>query len=183
MKTDVFFRAISAGFLSAVIYAFVELLALQAGVMHTSVWKAAAGMFLPADQIATPLGTLIGLIGHLAIGGLWGIVYYVLLLYIGISRSVYKGGLVGIYLWLFGTVMMRLGVTSYVYFDITEQLGAMLGSMIFGLSLGFLLPRFALRGVSESNPIFRGSLATMIAQPAFKPAHDTDDNDTGNSKP
>jgi len=183
MKPDVFLRSVTAGLLSSIIYALVELSAIKLSFMHTSVWKAAAGMFLPASQIATPLGTLIGIIGHLIIGGLWGIFFYVLLLYIGVDRSVYKGILIGFYVWLFGTVMMRFGVTSYVYFDVTEQLGALIGSLTFGLSLGYLVPVLAMRGVSESSPIFRGSLSAMLAQPAYKQASDKREDDADQNRP
>ncbi|VBB07392.1 Hypothetical protein LUCI_2636 [Lucifera butyrica] len=168
MKKDVFLRAVSAGMLSAVVYALVELVAIKTGLQHTSVWEAAAGMFLPASQVSTQLGTLIGLTGHFIIGGLWGISFYIFLLYAGVSRSILKGMLVGFYLWLLSTIMMRWGVTSYVYFDSNEQLGALIATLIFGLSLGFLVPRMAMQNISESNSIFRGILANILAQPAYK---------------
>jgi hypothetical protein len=71
--------------------------------------------------------------------------------------------------------MMRLGVTSYVYFDSSEQLGALIGTLTFGLSLGFLVPRMAMQEVPESNPIHSGLLTSKIAQPAYKPTHDRDE--------
>lgn len=67
MKRDVFIRSVYAGMLSATVYALVELVAINLGLQHASVWQAAAGMFLPLDQVATPLGTLIGSIGHLMV--------------------------------------------------------------------------------------------------------------------
>jgi hypothetical protein len=175
VKRDVFIRSVYAGMLSAIIYTLVELVLINLGLQHASVWRAAAGMYLPFDQVATPLGTLIGTIGHLTVGGLWGISFYILLLFIGLDRSVYKGVLFGFCIWLFSAIMMRWGVTSYVYFDSSEQLGALIGTLTFGLSLGFLVPRMALAEVSESSAIIKGFLATKIAQPAYKPTQNKDE--------
>jgi hypothetical protein len=174
---DVFFQSVYAGMVSSVVYALVEMSAIKMGLQHTAVWEAAAGMFLPIDQVGTQLGTIIGLIGHLAIGGFWGIIFYIALIYIGIDRSVLKGMLLGFYFWGFGTIMMRFGITSYVYFDSKEQLGALFGTVIFGIFLGLLVPRMAMKNVSESNSIFRGLLVNMVASPAYKHSRDYDNNE------
>lgn len=176
MKVDVSIRSVYAGILSATVYGFVQLATIRIGLHHISVWDAAGGMFLPFEQIDTTLGLFIGLIAHLIIGGLYGIGFYVLLLFIGVDRSAYKGVLFGFYTWLNGTLMMRWGATSHVFFDSYEQLGALIGNLIFGLSLGFLVPSMAMKGVSKSNSIFTGLLASMVAQPAYKPEHDKEED-------
>ncbi|MBP2643962.1 MAG: hypothetical protein H6Q67_1849 [Firmicutes bacterium] len=174
MRKDVFLQSVYAGMLSSIVYTLVELFLIRIGFLHTSVWNAAAGMFLPINQVTTQLGTLIGLITHIGIGGLWGIGFYILLLFFGVNKSALKGVLFGLYLWIFGAIMMHWGVTSYVYFDLNEQVGAFLGTLVFGLSLGFLVPRLTMQGISEQNSV--GLFAKMTAQPAYKPFQDNDDN-------
>jgi len=177
VKKDVFIRSIDAGILSATIYALAQLVTIKIGLHHIAVWEAAAGMFLPFEQVATPtpLGVFIGLIGHLIIGGVYGIAFYILLLFVGLDRSLYKGFLWGGCIWLIGTLMMRLGATSYMYFDFYEQLGALIGNSIFGLSLGFLVPYMAIQDVSKADSIFTGLLVNMVAQPVYKPKSDKEE--------
>jgi len=167
-KRDAFIWSVYAGALSAILAGIVQLVLIRMGLQVTSVWEVAAGIFLPVGQISTPIGSVIGFAGHLIIGAIWGVAFYVLLLLFGVNESFYKGVLLGLFIWFFGTEMMRWGATNYVVYGSQAQLGKLTHDLIFGASLGYFVPSWAMHGASENKAIVEGLLASTLAQPASK---------------
>jgi len=72
MKHDAFIRSVYGGILAGVVSLFIQFSLVTGGVQNIGIWKVAAGIFLPVDQIATPIGNVIGVIGHFIICAIWG---------------------------------------------------------------------------------------------------------------
>ncbi|MBP2652454.1 MAG: hypothetical protein H6Q73_23 [Firmicutes bacterium] len=132
MKSDAFIGAVYAGVLAAIVSSVVQLGPILIGVQTISIVVVAAGIFLPIGQIFTPLGIILGIIGHLIIGAIWGIVLYAIFYIFGLDKSVQKGLLLGIFIWFFGTEMMRWNTTNYIIWGDIEQVWKLIHDMIFG---------------------------------------------------
>lgn len=169
MKRAAFLWSVYAGGISAIIYGLVQQFSIMAGLQANTVWGAAGGIFLPLEQIATPLGTVIGWVAHILVGAVWGVGFYVFLLFFGMERSIYKGICVGLFAWLFGTLMMRWGVTTYTNFVATEQVWTLIDTVVFGASLGYLVPRMAMKGAAKPYSISSRLQEKRLAQPVYKP--------------
>lgn len=170
MQRDGLIWSIHAGILASVVYGVMDMIGLGLGVTNIPVWRVAAGIFLTPGQVETGLGTLIGWIGHIAVGGFWGLVLSALLRLSGRDGSVYKGLLLGLFIFLLDGLAMRLGATTYPIRGAVGHLWLAADSGLFGLTLGYLIPRLAAMPASGREYGWPGGLA----QPAMKPDQDVD---------
>ncbi|MBP2651270.1 MAG: hypothetical protein H6Q74_2095 [Firmicutes bacterium] len=171
MKHDIFLGTIMAGCLAGIISTFTSLALVAIGFHNTSIVTVAAGIFLPAEQIFTTLGTVFGILGHLVISCIWSVVFYVLFILFGTDKSIYKGFIFSFFIWFFGTEMMRWNATNYIVFGGSEQLGLLIHDIVFCTTLGYFVPVFSLKGASKSY--FTGLLEQNLLGAAYKPLNDT----------
>ncbi|HMM20859.1 MAG TPA: hypothetical protein PKA10_08955 [Selenomonadales bacterium] len=168
MKRDGFIWSIHAGMLAALVYGIVDSILFGTGIHSTPIWRAAAGIFLEPAQIATRLGVIVGWIGHLAVGGLWGLVFYGVLTMSGSGHSNYKGILLGLFAWLVDSGLIRFGITTSDAAGPEGTLIALLlDSVVYGGLLGYLAPR--LINLRPGGEDAAGWLAGRLAAPAGKP--------------
>lgn len=140
---DYTLKAVYAGLLAVIFKDAFDSLYRFLGYYGAYVVHIAAGAFVAVDRITTPFGLIIGYTAHYAVGGALGYGFYQVLVITGRNNFIQKGVFFGILTWLLlSGMLLSLGVSRFVPDDESTQLMILLDNIVFGASLGYLVPRF-----------------------------------------
>jgi hypothetical protein len=104
----------------------------------------AAGTFLSTDRIFSPIGIIIGYVAHLTVGGLLGFIFLKLLVVSNPQNILLKGIFYGLCVWLLlAGALLTLGISRYVPTDEYTKTMLLLDHLVYGSSLGYLIPKIS----------------------------------------
>ncbi len=160
---DIALKSIYIGLTGVLIKDLFDRLYMALGFSGISMAKVAAGSFVAVDSLSTTAALIIGYTAHFTVGGILGLLFLSFLLITGTRYNMQKGIFFGLAVWLLlSGVGLTLGVSNYYPRDPSSVLMLLFDHIVFGITIGYLIPRFALAGNKEEISLIK------TIQPAFK---------------
>ena len=160
---DIALKSVYIGLIGVLIKDLFDRLYMALGFSGISMAKVAAGSFVAVDSLSTTAALIIGYTAHFTVGGILGLLFLSFLLITGTRYNMQKGIFFGLVVWLLlSGVGLRLGISNYFPQNTSSVLMLLFDHIVFGLTLGYLIPRIALAGNEERQSLLK------TVQPAFK---------------
>src|SRR5690606_9058963 len=87
----IYYRGIVAGTLGVIAINIVEFILTLIKISETALWEAAGIVFLSEKALETPLGLLIGIVSHVFVGLVLGVLISYYIYFSGANFSILKG--------------------------------------------------------------------------------------------
>lgn len=142
-----------AGVVGAVVVDGLTALARAAGLPIAAPWRIAADVFLTSDLIVTPLGTILGIIGTLALSTATAITILLVLGRTGCDLAWLKGLVCanGFGFLSLGAIMPALDIYPAIQHQALTNLAALVGLSLLGMVQALFLARW-LAGKWSARP-------------------------------
>jgi hypothetical protein len=143
LKTP-FGQGLAAGLIGAIAINVVEFILRLINLSETTLWQAGGIFFLSEEAMQTPLGIAIGVLTHIFVALLVGIIISYFLFYSGTDFAIMKGitiSLLSLFITL-GIVFPLRGLAAEMQDNPSDVLSAFIDHVVFGALAGFIIRYF-----------------------------------------
>jgi hypothetical protein len=143
MKQDTLIYGAMAGIAGTIAKEAIDFLSVVLGWSKYLYWHIAASIFILPEEVTQAGGLILGALGDLVAGSLFGIVLLYILKYTGKDYLYFKGLGFGWLIWLgFFGLVVNIHIIRITPTDIGTSLSAFLEHSVFGLTTAWFIGKY-----------------------------------------